>query len=278
MKPLVFPVSVDFRGPHQLFVCAICGDLSVMNHHDASAAFHGGQAGGQKQDCAIITEPLPCIVEHGFGVGIEGSIRFFNDEQCGLACCGASEAESESLADIKLKSMFSECRFVTSWEAADEMIGVYQFGSFNGLLFCDVGAAAGDVFEYCGVEYRVITADEDGFFPKRFEGAFADIATINQDSTGGRVDQSGYHAGKGAGGQSLQRKQGDTFAECDSQVESIEYAASVFCFPADLVESECATEGIEKAGSCNLADSGDTVEVGGYFVCKFSSGGRVIGQ
>ena len=164
MKPLVFPVSVDFRGPHQLFVCAICGDLSVMNHHDASAAFHGGQAGGQKQDCAIITESLPCIVKHGFGVGIEGSIWFFNDEQCGLACCCASEAESESLSDIELQTVFSEGSFVAPREAADEVIGVDQFGCFDSLLSGDVRTSAGDIFQHGGIEYGVVTTDEDGFF------------------------------------------------------------------------------------------------------------------
>jgi hypothetical protein len=137
-----------------------------MDHDDSRTAFYCGQAGGQKQDCAIITESLPCIVEHGFGIGIEWGFRFFDDEQSGLACCSASEADAETLSDVQLQSVFSESGFVAAWQAADEVVGVYQFGCFDSLLFCDVRTSAGDIFEDGGIEHRVVTTDEDGFLPE----------------------------------------------------------------------------------------------------------------
>lgn len=74
------------------------------------------------------------------------------------------EAESESLSDIELQTVFSEGSFVAAREAADEVIGVDQFGCFDSLLSGDVRTSAGDIFQHGGIEYGVVTTDEDGFF------------------------------------------------------------------------------------------------------------------
>lgn len=164
MKPLIFPVSVDIGVAHQLFVSAVSSHLALVDYDNSGAAFDGGQSGGQEQDRAIITESLPCVIEHGFGIRIEWYIGFLNDEESGFSSGSASEAQSKPLSCIQLQAMFTECRFVAAWQTANEVIGMYKFGGINGLLSGEVWSAAGDVFEDRGVEDGVFPTDEDGFF------------------------------------------------------------------------------------------------------------------
>ena len=94
-----------------------------------------------------------------------------------------------------------------------------------------LGPRARDVFLHGSLEEKTLLQHHANLHAKVHEIVFADVASINQNATCQRINQSGDHAGECTGGQSVEGQQGDAFALCDPQIKSIQDPATVFSFP-----------------------------------------------
>ena len=164
-------------------------DLTLLYDEDLVGSADGGEAVGDDEGGAALHEEIEAVLDHGFGLGVEGAGGFVEDEDAGVGEDGAGDGDALALAAGELDAALAYDGVVLLGETLGELVDAGDAAGVHELLFGGVGATEEDVFADGAVEEERLLQDDSQLLAVAAEADGCEVNAVHEDlAAGGGVE------------------------------------------------------------------------------------------
>ncbi len=135
-------------------------DLALFYDEDLVGSADGGETVGYDEGGAALHEEVEAVLDHGFGLGVEGAGGLVEDEDAGVGEDGAGDGDPLALAAGELDAALAYDGVVLLGKTLGELVDAGDAAGIYELLFGGVRAAEEDVFADGAVEEEGLLQDD----------------------------------------------------------------------------------------------------------------------
>ena len=146
--------------------------MPCFDDEDLVGAADGREAVGDDEGGAALHEEVEAVLDHGFGLGVEGAGGFVEDEDARVGENGAGDGDALALAAGELDAALADDGVVAFGEALGELVDAGDAAGFHELLLGGVGAGEADVFADGAVEEEGLLEDDAELLADSWRGGW----------------------------------------------------------------------------------------------------------
>src|SRR5579871_213142 len=162
-------------------VGAAFDDLSLFDDEDLLGATDSGETVGYDEGCAALHEVAQAVLNHGFGLGVEGAGGLVEDEDAWVGQNGAGDGDALALSAGELDAALAYDGLVLLGEALGKLVYTSDTAGFHELLFGGVGAGEEDVLADGAVEEEGLLQDHAQLLAVAGEADGCEVEAVDQD-------------------------------------------------------------------------------------------------
>ena len=231
-------------------------DATIFEDDDLIGLKNRGEAMGDGDDRAAFGEEIEGALDFLFGLGIEGTGGFIEEENRGVFEEGAGDGKSLLLTTGEVAAFVADDRFVAVGLEEDEVVSEGLAGGRMDLGFGGVEATIADIFGDGGVEEECFLSDDAYLFAERGLGDGADIDDIDKDGATLRIVEAEEEREERAFAGAASADEGAGGAGGDVELDGIDGWGLGTITEGDVGEFDGTADGAEGWGLGLILDGG----------------------
>ena len=166
-------------------VGAALDDVSLLDDQDLVGAADGGEAMGDDKGGAALHEEVEAVLDHGFGLGVEGAGGFVENEDARVGENGTGDGDALTLAAGEFDATLAYDGVVSLGEAFGELIDAGDAAGLHELFFGGLRARKQDILADGAIEEKGFLQDDAQLLAVAAEADGCEVDVIDEDVTAG---------------------------------------------------------------------------------------------
>ncbi len=198
-------------------VVALFNETAVVDDEHLVSLADGAQAVGDDEGGAPGHEAQERFLNVEFGARIDAARGFVQDQDARVGEEGAGDGQQLALALAEIVSLFGDLGLVALRQAADEPVGIGQFGRCSNLFIRGIETAVTDIVDYAAGKEEGVLQHDSQLLADRFLLHRPNVAAVNQNGAGINIVKAAQEADDRRFARSGRADEGNGFSWCGAE-------------------------------------------------------------